>query len=119
MRLLDQFVSLPGGVYPLLLVAALLEVLGDSYFQTAVHRSSGSARWAPAFVGAAILSLYGLVVNLPGWDFGKLLGVYVVFFFLAAQAVAWLKFRQPISLPVCVGGILIAAGGLVIRFWQR
>ena len=106
MRLLDQMIALPGGVYLLLFVAALLEVWGDSYFQTAVHRSSGASRFISVIGGAVILSLYGLVVNLPGWDFGKLLGVYVVFFFIAAQVVAWLRFQQPISRPLFIGGLL-------------
>jgi len=118
MRFLDQLVALPGGIYLLLFVAALLEVWGDSYFQIAVHRSSGASRWVAVVLGVVVLSMYGLVVNLPGWDFGKLLGIYVVFFFLAAQLVAWIRFKQPVTLPVCLGFILIASGGAVIRFWR-
>src|SRR6266849_8026779 len=67
-------------------------------------------------VGAASLAAYGLVVNVPYWDFGKLLGVYVVLFFLLAQVVARVRFGQVPTLPVFLGGALIVAGGLIISF---
>jgi small multidrug resistance family-3 protein len=106
-------------VFLFLLVAAALEILGDSYFQSAIHGSSGLPRWVSYAAGAAILSLYGLVVNVPQWNFGRLLGVYVVVFFVGAQIVARVKFNQPTRLPVIVGGVMIMAGGLIISFWRR
>jgi small multidrug resistance family-3 protein len=118
MRSPDEILAAPGTVYLLLIVAATLEVFGDAFFQSAVHRSSGLSRWIFMAGGAATLSTYGLVVNLPGWNFGKLLGVYVVFFFVIAQTVARVRFHQPISPPVLVGGFLIVAGGLIISFWK-
>ena len=33
---------------------------------------------------AVVLFTYGLTVNAPPWNFGKLLGLYVVFFFIIA-----------------------------------
>jgi len=118
MRSLDQFLTMPGTVFLLLLVAATLEVLGDAFFQSAVHRSSGLSRWMLLAAGGGTLSLYGLGVNLPRWDFGKLLGVYVVFFFVVAQIVARVRFNQPISLPTLAGGFMIVAGGAIISFWK-
>jgi small multidrug resistance family-3 protein len=118
MRSLDQILAVKGAVFVLLLVAATLEVLGDAFFQSAVHRSSGLWRWISLAGGGATLSIYGLVVNLPRWDFGKLLGVYVVFFFIVAQVVAKVRFHQPTSVPVLVGGFMIMAGGLIISFWR-
>jgi len=118
MRFLDRMFVLPGGVFLLLLIAAALEVLGDAFFQTAVHHSSGLSRWLSSIGGAVILSLYGLLVNLPDWNFGRLLGAYVVFFFLVAQVVAKVRFHQPISAPVLVGGCLIIGGGLIISLWK-
>ncbi|MDQ2776234.1 MAG: hypothetical protein M3Y57_15150, partial [Acidobacteriota bacterium] len=53
-------------------------------------------------------------VNAPPWDFGRLLGLYVVFFFIAAQLISWLAFSQPPSRAVLIGGLLIISGGLVI-----
>ncbi len=118
MRLLDQILAVPGMIFLLLLIAATLEVLGDAFFQSAVHRSSGLSRWVFAAAGAGTLSLYGLVVNLPHWEFGKLLGVYVVSFFLMAQIIAKVRFNQPTSLPTLVGGSMIMAGGLIISCWK-
>jgi hypothetical protein len=118
MRSLDQLLAMPGAVFLLLLVAAILEVLGDAFFQSAVHRSSGWSRWIFLAAGGGTLSLYGLGVNLPRWDFGKLLGVYVVFFFVVAQVVARVRFNQPISRPILAGGFMIVAGGAIISFWK-
>jgi len=42
----------------------------------------------------------------------------VVFFFLVAQVVAKVRFHQPISAPVLVGGCLIIGGGLIISLWK-
>jgi small multidrug resistance family-3 protein len=57
-------------------------------------------------------------VNLPHWDFGKLLGIYVVMFFLVAQVLAKVRFNQAPTAPIYLGGALIVAGGLVIGFWR-
>ena len=119
MRFLDQILAVPGTMFVLLLIAATLEVLGDAFFQSAVHRSSGLWRWFFLTAGGGTLSLYGLVVNLPRWDFGRLLGVYVVVFFVVAQIVAKVRFNQPTDRPTLVGGLMIIAGGVVIWFWKR
>ncbi len=68
--------------------------------------------------GAVVLTAYGSAVNIPRWDFGKLLGIYVVLFFLMAQILAKLRFGQSPTLPIYAGGGLIVAGGLVIAFWK-
>jgi multidrug transporter EmrE-like cation transporter len=114
MKSLDQMALFSGRVFLFLLIAAILEVLGDSFLQTAVHHSSGVWRWIWLIGGAAALSTYGLMVNLPTWNFGRLLGVYVVFFFIAAQVVAKIRFQQPTTPAVLAGGSLIVAGGLII-----
>jgi len=98
----------------LLLLAALLEAGGDALVRSGL-RSPGVAPRVLFFVaGAAVLFLYGWTVNTPPWDFGRLLGVYVVFFFLVAQAISWLIFHQRPSVAVLVGGGFIAIGGLII-----
>ena len=68
--------------------------------------------------GAAALFTYGVVVNAPPWDFGKLLGVYVTLFFLVAQIINLVFFGARPDLPVYAGGVLIVAGGLVITLWR-
>lgn len=115
---LNQVVSSPFGAFVVLVAAASLEVLGDSFFQSGLYRSTGPQRAIWFFAGVTVLGLYGWSVNLPQWDFGKLLGVYVALFFIVAQVVAKLRFHQSPTAPIWVGGSLIVAGGLVITFWK-
>ena len=118
MNFLDRFVSYPLGAFAALSVAAFLEVFGDSFFQTAFYRSSGVGRVMALVAGVAVLAAYGSVVNVPRWDFGKLLGVYVALFFVMAQIVARVRFGQAPTPPIYAGGALIVAGGLVMAFWR-
>ncbi|MBV8897542.1 MAG: hypothetical protein JO051_13610 [Acidobacteriaceae bacterium] len=103
---------------PILLAAALLEAGGDAIVRGALHRQSMGARVALFALGAGVLFAYGVVVNSPPWDFGKLLGLYVVFFFITAQMISWIVFGQSPSRAVLLGGLLIVAGGLVIAWDQ-
>lgn len=115
---LDRLVTFPLGLFIVLALAAFLEAWGDSFFQVSFHRSNGAGRWTSALAGTLVLALYGSTVNLPRWDFGKLLGLYVVLFFVMAQVLNRIRFGQSPSLPVYAGGVLIVAGGLVIAFWR-
>jgi small multidrug resistance family-3 protein len=118
MNVVDRLVSTPVGAFVALTLAAFLEAHGDSFFQVGLHRSSGVGRVLPFVFGTVVLALYGMVVNVPRWDFGKLLGVYVVMFFLMAQLQAKVRFGQSPTPPIYAGGALIVAGGLVIAFWK-
>jgi small multidrug resistance family-3 protein len=118
-NLLNRLVAQPLGAFAALLLAAYLEAHGDSFFQVGIHRSSGLGRLLPILCGTVVLALYGTVVNLPRWDFGKLLGVYVVLFFLMAQLQNKLRFGQSPTPPIYLGGALIVSGGLVIAFWKN
>lgn len=113
-NLLSQIVAHRSGALAVLLTAAFLEAYGDSCFQSGLYRSRGIGRLLVFLIGAASLAFYGLVVNIPRWDFGRLLGVYVVLFFLCAQVIARVRFGQSPSLAVITGGAFIAAGGLII-----
>jgi drug/metabolite transporter superfamily protein YnfA len=99
-----------------LLLAALLEAGGDMFLRFGLRSSAVWQRGLFFAVGATVLFAYGWTVNRPPWDFGKLLGLYVVFFFIIAQIISWLAFKQPPSWPVACGGALIVAGGAVIAF---
>jgi hypothetical protein len=101
-----------------LLAAALLEAGGDALVRLGLHGATPLARGGFLALGALALFAYGLTVNMPAWDFGRLLGVYVVLFFVVAQAINWLGFGMPPTLPLVVGGGLIVAGGLTITFWR-
>jgi hypothetical protein len=115
---LDSVVAHPAGAFALLTLAAFLEAFGDSLFQSGIYRSTGGTRGVFFLCGAMVLALYGFTVNIPHWDFGKLLGVYVVLFFLVAQVLAKVRFHQAPTVPIYVGGSLITAGGIIIAFWQ-
>ena len=112
--LLNHVVAHRSGALFLLAIAAFLEAYGDSCFQSALYHASGMSRILAFVAGAVSLAAYGLVVNAPRWEFGKLLGVYVVLFFLLAQIVARVKFGQVPTLPILIGGALICAGGVII-----
>lgn len=103
-----------GAAILLLLCAALLEAGGDAIVKVALHTSGGWQRVLLFCLSAAVLFSYGWAVNAPGWDFGKLLGIYVTFFFVIAQLVSWIAFKHQPSTPVLAGGVLIVAGGIVI-----
>ncbi len=101
-----------------LLLAALLEVGGDAIVRAGLHRSGILPKALLFVLGACVLFAYGCMVNAPAWDFGRLLGVYVVLFFVTAQLVSWLAFGQPPTLARICGGALIVAGGVVIASFQ-
>jgi drug/metabolite transporter superfamily protein YnfA len=101
-------------IVSLLVVAALLEAGGDALVRLGLRSSAGVPRLLYFLAGAAVLFFYGCAVNTPPWDFGRLLGLYVVFFFLVAQVVSWLVFHQKPSPAVLIGGAFIAVGGIVI-----
>jgi len=118
MSAVARVVSSPLGALAVLTLAAFLEVFGDSFFQVGIYRSSGWGRVAAFAAGAAVLAAYGSTVNLPRWDFGRLLGVYVALVFLMAQILNKVRFGQAPTLPIYAGGGLIVAGGLLMAFWK-
>ena len=98
---------------PLLALAALLEVGGDAGMRAGLQGRRGGFA-----LGAALLVAYGIVVNLPNWEFGRLLGVYIAVFFLVSQVMAVLAFHEKLKAPTLVGGALIVTGGLVLALWH-
>ena len=101
-----------------MLLAAVLEAGGDAFLRSGLH-SGGVRRATLFFAGAVMLFAYGIVVNDPPWDFGRLLGLYIVFFFVVAQLISWLIFHQPPTPAVLLGGAFIVAGGVIISFAGR
>jgi small multidrug resistance family-3 protein len=118
MNLFSQLVSNPVGAFVVLALAAYLEVQGDACFQSGIYHSTGSKRLLWFVAGAVVLVAYSLFLNSSKIDFGKLLGIYVVLFFLVAQVVAKLQFHQSPTRPIYVGGGLIVLGGLVMTVWK-
>jgi small multidrug resistance family-3 protein len=100
---------------PLLLLglSALFEVGGDAGMRVGLQ-----GKRFGFLLGTLSFFLYGLLVNLPRWEFGKLMGVYIAVFFVVSQGIAVLGFREKLTLPTLVGGALIVAGGLVLTVWN-
>jgi drug/metabolite transporter superfamily protein YnfA len=98
----------------ILFVAAVLEAGGDALIRVGLHTSATWPRNLMFGAAAIILFAYGWTINAPPWDFGRLLGLYVVFFFVIAQLLSWLVFKTVPSTAVLVGGTLIVVGGFVI-----
>jgi small multidrug resistance family-3 protein len=96
------------------LLAAVLEADGDAIMKVGLHKNLFWQKTLLFALAGAVLFAYGWTVNSPPWDFGKLLGLYVVFFFLTAQVISWLLFKQAPSLAVVVGGMFIVVGGVII-----
>jgi hypothetical protein len=108
--ILSPIVSKPIGTFVVLCMAAFLEVSGDACFQSGLQQGVGISRTKCFLLGTFTLAMYGLFVNLPKWDFEKLLGVYVALFFVIAQIVAKVRFHQSPTMPILTGGTLIVRG---------
>jgi len=118
MNFLTQLVSNPAGAFVVLALAAYLEVQGDACFQSGLYHATGPKRLLWFLAGTLVLVAYSLFLNSSRIDFGKLLGIYVVLFFLVAQVVAWVQFHQSPTRPIYAGGALIVLGGLVMTLWR-
>jgi hypothetical protein len=101
----------------LLLIATTLEVVGDAVVRVGIYNSAGLSRLALLCVGALILLGYGSFLYTAPVDFGRVVGLYIATLFVVWQIVNFLVFRALPTLPVCAGGLLIVAGGLIITFW--
>ena len=100
------------GVLPFLVLAAVLEIVGDATIRYGLVRAASV--WLLA--GSALLVLYGFSVNVNrSVDFGRLMGVYIAVFFVVSQVVSWALFGERPSAARLIGGALIVAGGLVIH----
>ena len=118
MNQLTRVFSTPVGTFAVLALAAYLEVQGDACFQSGLYHASGMRPFGWFFAGAAVLVCYSLLLNFPNIDFGKLLGVYVVLFFLVAQIIAKLQCHQSPTKPIYLGGAFIVVGGLIMTLWK-
>lgn len=100
-------------VIPLLILSAALESGGDAGMRLGLK-----GKPIGFVLGAVSLIAYGLVVNVPKWDFSRLMGVYIAIFFVVSQVIAAIFFAEKPTAPIFVGGALIVAGGAVLTFWH-
>jgi len=93
----------------ILVLAALLEVGGDAVIRIGLR---GPGYWIVA--GALTLFAYGVLVNLSGLDFNRLMGIYIAVFFVVSQAISSILFKQIPDDRIILGGSFIVTGGLLI-----
>ena len=98
----------------ILVAAAVLEVGGDALVRWGVRGGQNLG----FVLGAIVLFGYGMTVNVPKWEFSRLMGVYIAVFFVVSQAIAYFFFHEKVRLPMIVGGALIVAGGVVMTVWE-
>ena len=101
----------------LLLLATTLEVSGDAVVRLGLYNSLGVTRLALLGAGALLLLGYGSFLNTAPVEFGRVVGLYIATLFVVWQIITFIVFRTAPALPVCAGGLLIIAGGLIITFW--
>jgi small multidrug resistance family-3 protein len=96
----------------ILIGAAGLEVGGDALVRWGIRGGQNIG----FVLGAVVLFAYGLLVNLPKWDFGRLLGVYIALFFVVSQIVAYFFFHEKVKTPM-EGACICPA--FIMRFVQE
>lgn len=107
--------------YVLLLLAAILEVAGDTIIREALARwDAGWKMLAPLglVAGIAVLGAYGVFVNKAPLPFGTTLGLYVAFFGVVGVLVGFIRDRQ-IDWWTAGGVAIIVVGGFVINHGER
>jgi len=107
--------------YAILLVAAILEVAGDTIIRDALKQwEDGWKTAAPLILvaGVTVLGVYGVFVNKTSLDFATTLGLYVAFFGVVGAIVASCRERR-VDLWTVIGVLIIAGGGLVINHGER
>jgi len=93
----------------ILILAAALEVGGDALIRIGLR--------GPAYLMAAgglALFAYGVLVNQGGVDFNRLMGIYIVIFFVVSQVISLILFKQVPDDRILLGGGFIVTGGLLI-----
>jgi small multidrug resistance family-3 protein len=95
-----------------MLLAAVFEVGGDALIRRGVD--GRALTWI--FMGFVVLGSYGVVVNLVGLDFSRMLGAYVGWFAVVGVAFGRFVFGNPVAPSTWFGLLLIAAGSGVIQF---
>jgi small multidrug resistance family-3 protein len=80
--------------------SALLDGGGDRLVRSGLHAPFAIPKLLFLLSGGVVLFAYGYLVKTPPRDFGCLLSVYVVFYFVIAQAISSLEAHRWPSVPV-------------------
>jgi drug/metabolite transporter superfamily protein YnfA len=94
-----------------LALAAVFEVGGDAVIRVGIKNGNV----AVIILGAISLAGYGIMVNIPDWDFSKILGVYIGVFALSGVFFGRFAFRESVPFTTWLGLGFIVAGALIIQ----
>jgi small multidrug resistance family-3 protein len=97
----------------LLVIATGLEAGGDAVVRAGLG-SAVPVRIVLLALGGVMLFGYGVFLTSAPVDFGRLLGMYVVLFFLTAQVLNLVAFGVRPTPSLIVGGAFIIFGGCII-----
>jgi small multidrug resistance family-3 protein len=97
----------------LLILAAILEVGGDALIRNGL-KSGGLILM---IAGVVVLAAYGFMVNLTKLDFSRLMGLYIVLFFVVSQVIAVVIFKEKLHVSLWIGGAFVVIGGAIMTFW--
>jgi hypothetical protein len=100
------------------LMAAVLEAVGDAIVRLALNSQSTLARVGLFAIGGLLLTLYGTSLNLAPVEFATVVGLYIATLFVTFQIANYAFFRVMPTVPVLVGGVLIITGGLIIYAYR-
>ena len=101
-----------------ILIATILEVIGDAIIRTSIYNHTGLARAGLMLAGALLLFGYGFAINLAPVEFGQVVGLYIATLFVVWQTINFIGFGTLPTLPIIVGGAFIITGGVIVTFWK-
>jgi small multidrug resistance family-3 protein len=70
-------------------------------------------------IGAAILTLYGVIPTFQPVHFGRVYAAYGGVFVVMSLAWSWLVDKRPPDLYDVLGGLVVVAGVGIIMYWPR
>ena len=103
-------------IFIFILIATVLEVIGDAIIRTSIYNHTGIARVGLMLVGSVLLLGYGSSVNLAPVEFNEVVGLYIATLFVVWQTINFIVFRTAPTIPILIGGLLIVIGGLIVTF---
>ena len=95
----------------LMILAAVFEVGGDALIRRGI--TGGGSLFVA--IGFAVLGTYGVIINLVGLDFSRMLGAYVGWFAVASVLFGRFVFAERISPATWAGLAIILIGALIIQ----
>ena len=101
-----------------ILIATVLEVVGDAIIRKSIYEYSGTARIAMMLIGAVLVFGYGYSLNLAPVEFKEVVGLYIATLFVVWQLVSIVFFQSYPTPPIFVGGLFIVIGGIIVAFWK-